>query len=105
MIRVLHIIGSLGLGGAQIVLQRIVKHSHSNQFEHFVYPLRSANQTVSIETKVICNPYRNYDPRKFFDILRICRENKIDVIHTHLHKDAVAGLFSTFFLDIPVVVA
>ncbi len=104
MIRVLHIIGSLGLGGAQVVLQRIVKHSHSNQFEHFVYPLRSANQTVSIETKVICNPYRNYDPRKFFDILRICRENKIDVIHTHLHKDAVAGLFSTFFLDIPVVV-
>lgn len=104
MIRVLHIIGSLGLGGAQVVLQRIVKHSNPDQFEHFVYPLRSGNQTVSIATQVISNSYRNYDPRKFLDILRICREHKIDIIHTHLHKDAVAGLFSTFFLDIPVVV-
>lgn len=104
MIRVLHIIGSLGLGGAQVVVQQIVKHSDPNQFEHFVYPLRARNQAVPIDKNVICNSYRNFDPRKFWDILRTCREKKIDVIHTHLHKDAVAGLFSTFFLDIPVVV-
>jgi glycosyltransferase involved in cell wall biosynthesis len=103
-IRVLHIIGSLHLGGAQIVLKQIVEHSDPVQFEHFVYPLRPANPEISITKNVLSHSRFNYDPRKLTDILRICRERQFDIIHTHLHKDAVIGLTGSFFQNIPVVV-
>jgi glycosyltransferase involved in cell wall biosynthesis len=103
-IRVLHIIGSLRLGGAQVVLRQIAEHSDSRRFEHFVYPLRPANPEISITKNVLSHSRFNYDPRKLTDILRICREYKIDIIHTHLHKDAIVGLLSTFFQNVPVVV-
>lgn len=102
--RILHIIGSLHLGGAQVVLKQIVEHSNPERFEHFVYPLRSANPQIAISENVLSHRRVNYDPRKLTDILRICREYKIDLIHTHLHKDALAGLWSTFFQKVPVVV-
>jgi glycosyltransferase involved in cell wall biosynthesis len=103
-IRVLHIIGSLCLGGAQVVLKQIVEHSDPARFEHFVYPLRCGNPEIPITKNVLSHSRFNYDPRKLADILRICREYKIDMIHTHLHKDAIAGLLSTFFQNVPVVV-
>lgn len=103
-IRVLHIIGSLHLGGAQVVLKHIVERGDATQFEHFVYPLRSANPQITIAKNVLSHSRRNYDPRKISDILRICREYKIDLIHTHLHKDAVAGLLCTFFQNVPLIV-
>jgi len=103
-LRVLHIIGSLRLGGAQVVLKQIVEHSDSARFEHFVYPLRCANPEIAITKNVLSHSRFNYDPRKLTDILRICRRYHIDIIHTHLHKDAVAGLLSAFFQNIPVVV-
>jgi glycosyltransferase involved in cell wall biosynthesis len=103
-VRILHIIGSMHLGGAQVVLQQIVEHSDPAQFEHFVYPLRPNNPTFSISKNLLTHTRPHYDPRKLADILQICRERRIDLIHTHLHKDAIAGLLSTFFQKVPVIV-
>ncbi|MFZ9012291.1 MAG: glycosyltransferase family 4 protein, partial [Anaerohalosphaeraceae bacterium] len=103
-IRVLHIIGSLRLGGAQICLKQIVEHNNDPAIEHFVYTLRSKQIDIPIEGAVLSNPYGNYDPRKFFDILRICREYNIDIIHAHLHKPVLGALLTTYFQKIPVIV-
>ena len=103
-VRVLHLIGSLRLGGAQIVLKQIAEHSDPNQFEHFIYPLRSKHQDIELSATVIKNNYFNYDPRKFFDILRICKQHNIDILHAHLHKDILGALVGTYFQNIPVVV-
>lgn len=102
--RVLHLIGSLRLGGAQIVLKQIVEHADRTRFEPIVYPLRPNPQDIQLPVEVIRNPYFNYDLRKFFDLVRICKTRKIDLIHAHLHKDILGGLLSTYVQDVPVIV-
>jgi glycosyltransferase involved in cell wall biosynthesis len=103
-IRVLHIIGSLRLGGAQVCLKQIVEHNDDPNIEHFVYPLRCRQVDIPIKGNILSNPYRDYDPRKFFDILRICKEHNIDIIHAHLHKPILGALLTTYFQKIPVIV-
>ncbi len=102
-IRVLHIIGSLRLGGAQVVVKQIVENA-SEGVEHFVYPLRSKKIDIPIEGNVLSNPYPNYGPRKFFDILKVCKTHKIDIIHAHLHKPIIGALLTTYFQNIPIIV-
>ncbi|MHC5162134.1 MAG: glycosyltransferase family 4 protein, partial [Planctomycetota bacterium] len=102
--RVLHIIGSLRLGGAQVCLKQIVEHNNDPDIEHFVYPLRCKQVDIPIEGNILSNPYRNYDPRKFFDILKVCKKHKIDIIHAHLHKPILGALLATYFQKIPVIV-
>jgi len=103
-IRVLHIIGNLKFGGAEICVKRLVENFSGNKVEAFVYPLRSGAAEIDINANVITNSYRSYDPRKFFDILNICKEKKIDIIHAHLEKPVIAALLGTFFNNIPVII-
>ena len=103
-IRLLHIIGSLELGGAQVVVKHIVEKNDDPNIEHYIYPLRCKQIDIPIEGKVLSNPYRNYDPRKFFNILKVCQKQKIDIIHAHLHKPILGALLATYFQKIPVIV-
>jgi glycosyltransferase involved in cell wall biosynthesis len=48
--------------------------------------------------------YPNYDPRKFFAIIKICKEYNIDIIHAHLHKPILGALLATFFCNVKVIV-
>ncbi len=102
-IRVLHLIGSLRLGGAQVVVKQIVENA-SGSVEHFVYPLRCRQIDIPIKGHILSNSYPNYDPRKFFDILKICKKHNIDIIHAHLHKPILGALLATYFQKIPVIV-
>jgi len=103
-IRVLHIIGSLRLGGAQVCVKQIVEHNNDPDIEHYVYPLRSRKIDIPIEGNVIKLPYPNYDPRKFFAIFSLCKKYNIDIIHAHLHKPIIGALAARFFMNIPVIV-
>lgn len=103
-IRVLHIIGNLRLGGAQMFVKQIVEHNDDPNIEHVVYPLRSQQIDIPIDGTVIKLPYPNYDPRKFFAIFSLCKQYKIDIIHAHLHKPIVAALLARYFMKIPVLV-
>lgn len=103
-IRVLQIIGSLRLGGAQICLKNIVEHASKDKVEHFIYPLRSKQIDIPIDGKIIKFPYRNYDPRKFLAIMRICKEYNIDIIHAHLEKPVIGALLANIFCNVPVIV-
>lgn len=103
-IKVLHIIGSLRLGGAQVCLKQLVEHNRDPEIEHFIYPLRSRQVDIPIGGHVIMRPFVNYDPRKLLTIVSLCRRHKIDVIHAHLHKAIIAALLLRFFLNIPVIV-
>lgn len=102
-IRVLHVIGSMGLGGAQVCLKYLVENK-SDDIEPVVYSLRRNDETIPIEGEIIQSDLPNYDPRKFFRMLRICKERRIDVIHAHLHKPAMGALLAKFFSDVKVVI-
>lgn len=103
-IRILHLIGSLRLGGAQMVVKQIAEHLDPGDVETFVYPLRPANIQIPIRGEVIIRNYPNYDPRKFLAIQSLCREHRIDLIHAHLHKPILGALLSTYRLPVPVIV-
>lgn len=103
-IRVLHIIGSLGLGGAQVVIKQIVENANNDEVEHIVCSLRGGHVAVDIPCKVIILPYRNYDPRKLPAVVRLCRELQIDIIHAHLHKPVLGALLASRRHRIPIVV-
>lgn len=103
-IKVLHAIGSLGCGGAQVVLKQLVENIDSKQFDTFVYPLRSRDVRIPIRGRIITRPYRNYDPRKFFTILKLCKQHNIDILVAHLDKSAMACLLASFFCKPRVIV-
>ncbi len=103
-IRVLHIIGSLRLGGAQTCLKYLMERNRNPDIEQFVYPLRPRPVEIEIDAPIIEFDYPNYDPRKFRAILQICRNHHIDIIHAHLHKPILGALLATYFRNVRVVV-
>ena len=103
-IKVLHIIGVLRFGGAQMIVKHCVEHRDVDKIKTYVYSLRSEKNSIIIDGEVISIYNRNYDPRKFWAILRLCRERQIDIIHAHLHKPIIAALLASFFRDVRVVV-
>lgn len=103
-IKVLHIIGSLGCGGAQVALKHIVENISSKEVSAFVYPLRSKKVLMPINGIIIRRPYPNYDPRKFFAILKLCRKYNIDILVGHLSKPIMGCLLASFFCKARVVV-
>jgi len=102
--KILHVIGSLGCGGAQVVLKHIVENMDSGHIEAFVYPLRSKHVDIPVRGNVITRPYCNYDPRKFFTILRVCKKYDIDILVAHLTKPIMGCLLASFFHKCKVVV-
>jgi glycosyltransferase involved in cell wall biosynthesis len=90
-IKVLHIIKSLGRGGAEMLLPETLKAHHQEQFEfHYLYFLPWKNQLVeAIEDaggKVTCFPANNNIQLllQYPKIIRYCKEHQIQLIHAHL---------------------
>src|SRR5687768_2814854 len=90
-LKILHIIKSLGRGGAEMLLPETLKLHTKSEFEfHYIYFLPWKNQMVeSIEQyggKVNCFSASNNlsIALQVWAIVRYIRQNKIDVIHAHL---------------------
>ena len=89
--KVLHIIKSLGRGGAEMLLPETLKLHDPDKFEfHYLYFLPWKNQLVEdIEKnggKVTCIPAKNNLQllAQYPKVVRYCNENQIDIIHSHL---------------------
>jgi L-malate glycosyltransferase len=90
-IKVLHLIKSLGRGGAETLLVETLKKHDPNQYEfHFIYFLPWKNQLVE---ELISNGGRVYNiPAKnnlkillsAAHLIKYCKANQIDLIHCHL---------------------
>ena len=90
-IKILHIIKSLGRGGAEMLLPETLKFHNQTQFEfHYIYFLPWKNQMVeAIESaggKVTCFKANNNIQLllQFSKIIRYCKDNNIQLIHAHL---------------------
>ena len=103
-ITVLQIIGNLRFGGTQVVVKQIVEHTDPDQFQHVVFSLRAKPNEMSIKGEIIEHTRFPYDIRKFFDLVKICREKKINIVHAHLYKSILGGLLLTFFCPVRVII-
>lgn len=97
-IKVLHIIKSLGRGGAEMLLQETIKIHHQEEFEfHCIYFLPWKNQMVegiqNAGGKVTLFKATNniYLLLKFRKIAAYIGNNQIDIVHCHLPWAGFAG--------------
>lgn len=109
-IKVLHIIKSLGRGGAEMLLPETLKLHDKEQFEfHYIYFLPWKNQMVeSIEKSggiVNCLSAKN-NIQLIFQAKRIisyCKQNHIQLIHCHLPWAGFVGRLVHKLSQIPVI--
>lgn len=109
MINVLYIIWSLGLGGAEQVVISLVRGLDKSKFQPFVCCLndegRFADELKKEGIKVIAlNKAKGIDFSLISKIIRVIRENNIQIIHTHLWGANFWGRFAASAAKVPVVV-
>jgi len=109
-IKVLHIIKSLGRGGAEMLLPETLKIHDEEKFEfHTAYFLPWKDQMVeSIESAggtVTCFSANNNIRllQRYSEVIEYCKTNHIDVIHCHLPWAGFLGRLVYFKTGIPTV--
>ncbi|WP_373056151.1 glycosyltransferase [Zunongwangia sp. H14] len=109
-IKILHIIKSLGRGGAEVLLPETLKLHHQEKFEfHYIYFLPWKDQMVqSIEEAggiVTCIKASNNLSLlgKSKEVIHYCKENNIDIIHCHLPWSGFLGRIVSLRTTIPVI--
>jgi len=109
-IKVLHIIKSLGRGGAETLLPETLAQHNQELFEfHYIYFLPWKNQMVEqIKNeggKINCFEARNNFQifRKVGKLVEYVKANGIQVIHCHLPWAGIAGRIAGRLTGVPVV--
>ncbi len=109
-IKVLHLIDSLSVGGAERLLVNLANRIDSSRFEFYVCALRvlrgNALQTqferLSAPPHII-NAQRLYDPKALFAVAQYVRKHNIDIIHTQLTYADITGRVVGKLLGRPVI--
>ncbi|MDT0677467.1 glycosyltransferase [Autumnicola musiva] len=109
-IKVLHIIKSLGRGGAEVLLAETLKLHDQSQFDfHCIYFLPWKDQMVEdIENaggRVSCFSSNNNLQMlvQYKKVIKYCKEEKIDIIHCHLPWSGFLGRMIYAQTEIPVI--
>ena len=109
-IKILHLIKSLGRGGAEMLLQETLKQHNKEKFEfHYIYFLPWKNQMVAgIQAAggIVKNlPARNNVKiaLQALKIINYIRSNNIQLLHCHLPWAGFVGRFIHVWTGIPVI--
>jgi len=109
-IRVLHIIKSLGRGGAETLLQETLAAHDKNQFEfHYIYFLPWKDQMAAgleAEGGKVTNLPAKDNARIMLQagtVIKYIRKNKIDLVHCHLPWAGFLGRLIRKRIGIPVI--
>lgn len=94
--KILMVIDHLDAGGAQTLLVDLVTGLDKERFDVLVCSLRKSSQFVAALEKagarVVVLQQKKYNPLKFFRLLRLIRQEKVDIIHTHLTAARIFGV-------------
>jgi glycosyltransferase involved in cell wall biosynthesis len=103
-IRVLHVIDHLGYGGAPVVVKNITEKLDTEHIETLICALRTNPEAMPIKTKLISLTYHKYNPFAFLKIAKLCKQNKINIVHAHLQKSIISCLLAGFFCDVKIII-
>ncbi len=111
-LRVLHLISSSGLFGAENVLLNLARKTNGNKSIAYVGAfLNSQNPHLELieEAKkynlptYILNSHGRFDLFSVFRLLNFLKKEKIDILHTHNYKSNLIGFFSARLAGIPII--
>jgi len=111
MIRILHLIETLGPGGAEHLLHTTIKHLNPDRFQSVVValspPLDLRKDLERVGVPVHClNMRGHFDWRRgVLALNRLLRSYRIQMIHTHLFYANFYGRIASLFASVPVVVS
>ncbi len=93
---VAHCIHGLGLGGAQKVINSIVRGRPTRNHNFFVYAcedgvLREQAQEAGAQTRIVARISPKFDPLLITRFARYMRQDRIDLVHAHLFGDSLHG--------------
>lgn len=96
--KILHIIDSLGLGGAQTVVKGVFEMQQKNK-NIFLCALRKRKINIKIKHKniKIFDSNKKYSFKSLFELKNLIKKEKIDVLHCHLIKSQLFGWFLKIF--------
>jgi glycosyltransferase involved in cell wall biosynthesis len=105
--KVLHLIDTTGPGGAETVFYELASRIDSNRYKSVVL-IRGAGWLKSnLEKKgfepIIINSKGSFNLRFLFSLIRIIKNEKVDVIHSHLLGSNVYASVAGFLSGAPVI--
>lgn len=101
---ILHLIDTLGLGGAQIIVKNFVESNIPHN--QYVFVLRSSQIIIPIDGKVVVCPSKSrlsFKPIK--ELRKFIKDNNIEILHCHLFRSQFFGylLKRLYFPDIKLI--
>jgi glycosyltransferase involved in cell wall biosynthesis len=111
-LKVAHIITKLELGGAQINTVYTYENLDGKNFDAYLLSGPGGILTGKVEKKenffIVKDLVRQINPLKdlkaFFQVKRILKKIKPDVVHTHSSKAGIIARTAAFFLRVPVII-
>lgn len=116
MPKVLRIINRLNLGGPTHNAAYLTKHLSAKYETMLLAGMKDNTEASSefivkdmgIEPKYIADMHRSINPlndvKAFFEIIKIIRAYKPDIVHTHAAKSGALGRVAAFVCGVPVIV-
>ena len=106
-IRVVHLIDSLSMGGAERMIVTLARYMDRNGIEMEVCCLGEAGVLAEdVEAhgvKVTALGQRsNYDPSVFFPLVRFLKDGQFDIVHTHLFGADFWGRLASLVAGVPI---
>ena len=104
--KVLHVITGLGIGGAELQLELLVRHTrHDPEIVTLYNPGAVADSIERAGVRVRdLGMTRNTEVSALRRLHRIIRAGRYDVVHTHLYRSQVYGHLAARLAGVPVVV-
>lgn len=104
--KVLHIIDSLGLGGAQTIVKGIFENQRNKEnLLLFVLRKREIETKLNSSSIMIYKSSRKYSLKPITELKKIIEKENIDILHCHLFRSQVFGyiLKKKYFPDIKLI--
>jgi len=109
-LNILHLIGSVSIGGAQHLVLDLAGKTNPKDFNVHLCTFGPVKEKSFLSDFFSLGlPFLQikskhfYDPRVLWMIIKFIRQNKIDIIHTHLTDADIVGRFAGLITRIPVI--